>query len=345
MKKVIISFLLILNSCFALAQSSTNGESGSSVKSTAQQSVTTEVNELSVSVAKLFREGKFDEALPPAEKAVKLAEANGLFEKNLAINTLVNLAEVYIAKNRHGDAAELYEKAIGLYEKSPTASNKNSLAASAERLAFIQVKRNNFERAEKNYLKALAIREQVHGVESPQLINILLATGDFIRYIGKPDKAEAYFLRAVKISDQTYKPEDDEYGKVYSKYQCFVHQWKLQDADEYLKKFAATRDVKYPKPENPKIINGGVINGKALNLARPEYPDEAKAIRASGVVQVEVLINESGQVVSAKTTCGYDVFAKVAERAALKSKFSTTTLNGEPVKVSGTIVYRFIAQQ
>src|SRR5215813_8850527 len=50
----------------------------------------------------------------------------------------------------------------------------------------------------------------------------------------------------------------------------------------------------------PKIINGGVLNGKAISLPKPQYPAEAKTAGVGGVVRVEVLIDENGNVESAK---------------------------------------------
>ena len=90
----------------------------------------------------------------------------------------------------------------------------------------------------------------------------------------------------------------------------------------------------------PKIIDGGVINGKAVNLVKPDYPPAAKSVGASGQVQVQVTINEEGNVISAIAN-GHPLLTKVSEDAALASKFSPTLLSGKPVKVSGIIVYNF----
>ncbi len=90
-------------------------------------------------------------------------------------------------------------------------------------------------------------------------------------------------------------------------------------------------------------IIGGVVNGKALTLPKPEYPEEARKTKLSGVVMVEVLIDEAGKVVSAKTISGLEntTFRIAAEAAAMKATFSPTTLKEQPVKVSGVINYNF----
>src|SRR5258705_5510043 len=45
-------------------------------------------------------------------------------------------------------------------------------------------------------------------------------------------------------------------------------------------------------------ISGGVLNGKAISLPKPQYPPIARAAHAAGTVVVQVLIDENGSVVS-----------------------------------------------
>ena len=92
----------------------------------------------------------------------------------------------------------------------------------------------------------------------------------------------------------------------------------------------------------PKLINAGVINVKAIDLVNPGYPAEARRSRAEGVVNVEVLISEKGEILSAcATNDAHPALIEGAEIAAYNSKFSPTTLQGNPVKVFGRITYRF----
>jgi len=95
-----------------------------------------------------------------------------------------------------------------------------------------------------------------------------------------------------------------------------------------------------PKPV-PKTISGGVVNGKARNLVTPAYPAAAKAVRASGAVNVQVTIDEAGNVISASAVSGHPLLKASAVQAARASKFSPTQLSGQPVKVTGVIIYNF----
>lgn len=94
-----------------------------------------------------------------------------------------------------------------------------------------------------------------------------------------------------------------------------------------------------PKPVGP--ISLGVVNGKASSLPKPPYPAAAMAVNAQGEVKVQVMIDETGRVVSASAISGHPLLRREAERAAMNARFSPTTLSKVPVKVTGMIVYNF----
>ena len=123
--------------------------------------------------------------------------------------------------------------------------------------------------------------------------------------------------------------------------------------------------------EITKEIQGGILNGKAKSLPKPEYSEDWKLAGIQGTVSVAVTIDEEGNVISAEpvtdnkkkivlapnsgATAASEnyVVSKVeppnpllqesAKQAALKAKFSPTLLDGVPVKVKGVIIYNFSA--
>lgn len=114
--------------------------------------------------------------------------------------------------------------------------------------------------------------------------------------------------------------------------------------------------VEIPEPREPKPVppppparrseaakprHVGVINGKATLLPKPPYPAPAIAINLSGDVNVQVTIDETGKVISAKAVSGHAFLRGAAERAAWKARFSPTYLGQSAVKVTGVIVYKF----
>lgn len=99
-----------------------------------------------------------------------------------------------------------------------------------------------------------------------------------------------------------------------------------------------------PAPKKNIVQSLGVINGKATSLPKPPYPAAAKAVRAEGEVSVQVMIDETGRVVSAKAVSGHPLLKGVSENAAQGAKFAPTLLSNQPVKVTGVIIYKFSAQ-
>ena len=99
-----------------------------------------------------------------------------------------------------------------------------------------------------------------------------------------------------------------------------------------------------PPPKPKTVVSGGVLNGKAISKPQPAYPPIAKAARASGTVTVQILVDESGRVVSASAVNGHPLLQQAAVAAARQARFSPTLLSGQPVKVSGVITYNFVLQ-
>jgi TonB family protein len=94
-----------------------------------------------------------------------------------------------------------------------------------------------------------------------------------------------------------------------------------------------------------QVISAGVLNGKAISKPQPPYPAIAKAARAQGTVTVQVTVDETGGVTSAKAVSGHPLLQQAAIAAAKQAKFSPTLLSGKPVKVSGVLTYNFVLEQ
>jgi protein TonB len=100
-----------------------------------------------------------------------------------------------------------------------------------------------------------------------------------------------------------------------------------------------------PTPVPKKIINkGSLISSQAISLPKPPYPAIARAVHASGTVTVQILLDETGKVISARAISGHPLLQDAAVKAAYQARFSPTILTGQPVKVSGIITYNFMPQ-
>ncbi|MGI8639894.1 MAG: energy transducer TonB [Pyrinomonadaceae bacterium] len=106
------------------------------------------------------------------------------------------------------------------------------------------------------------------------------------------------------------------------------------------------KDNDFGSPEFYRIgdVTGNIGNAKAVILAKPIFPNEAKETGAEGKVKVQIEIDEDGGVTSAKAVSGHQLLYEAAQNAALKSKFLTPKINGRREKVSGFLNYNFLIE-
>jgi protein TonB len=74
---------------------------------------------------------------------------------------------------------------------------------------------------------------------------------------------------------------------------------------------------------------------------QPEYPPLAKQAHVWGVVVVNAVIDEHGNVVQARALNGHPLLIPAALNAVLQWKYEPTTLNGTPVAVEMEVTVRF----
>src|SRR5262249_48104836 len=101
-----------------------------------------------------------------------------------------------------------------------------------------------------------------------------------------------------------------------------------------------------PTPVKSQIqrMTSQMLISKIISLPQPPYPIMARQIGVHGSVPVQILIDESGRVISAQPVSGHPFLTNAAKEAAMRGRFTPTILNGQPVKVQGVITYNFVLQ-
>jgi hypothetical protein len=182
---------------------------------------------LNKQIVPLYQQGKFDEAIPLAEKVVENEKKTGKDSEfhaaaltNLALlhkermrreqNLVASSKSENIAKSVEkiaadaDDAEDLLRDALKIYDKS---SNSESLSAASARIELAWVLNNyisplanapareRIDEAEKLYTEALAVQERLAGNESVAALKTVLALGDFyVRWINF-EKALPFYER------------------------------------------------------------------------------------------------------------------------------------------------------
>lgn len=93
--------------------------------------------------------------------------------------------------------------------------------------------------------------------------------------------------------------------------------------------------VPTPKPTTPNT------KPVVLSKPQPDYPPKAREANVSGTVVVQVVVDESGSVISARAVSGHPLLQKSAVKAAYHARFSPATVDGKPVKARTRLQYTF----
>ena len=80
----------------------------------------------------------------------------------------------------------------------------------------------------------------------------------------------------------------------------------------------------------------------AVQKSNPVYPPTAKAMRQTGVVRVEVVVDEEGKVTNVQNLSGPTLLQLAAKDAVKKWKFKPfLNSDGQPVKATGYLSFNF----
>lgn len=302
-----------------------------------------EARALSNSAVKLYTEGKFKEALEPAKRALKLREKILKADDKRVADAVGNLAVIYLALKKYQEAEAYYERVLAAEEKRSGADSLQ-VAKTLDVLAWLHYARGDVKQSAAAYKRVLAIKEKISGPKSGEVARTLFRLAEIYQTQGALEEAEPFYRRLIEFDDKVQLEADITVNDARQSFICLLG--KMNKPDE------ADR-VQYPGKTkfNPEIVSdapegidfrGGVLNGRALRLAKPDYPDQARAAGVAGTVVVQVTINEQGKVVRACAINGHPLLWLASERAAYASEFTSTKLSGKPVKVTGMITYNFV---
>lgn len=92
----------------------------------------------------------------------------------------------------------------------------------------------------------------------------------------------------------------------------------------------------------PTFLMAQSIEPVVIKISSPEYPKIALKTGLTGVVHVEIVINENGKIEKATVVKSTNhVFDKPSLKAAKESKFKPAMLDGKPIKTTVTVPFKF----
>jgi TonB family protein len=90
-----------------------------------------------------------------------------------------------------------------------------------------------------------------------------------------------------------------------------------------------------------KPVELGDLNAKAINLPQPVMSEEARRVKATGRVNVRVIVDEEGKVASAVALNNVAVLRDAATAAARQALFKPLVMSGITVRFTGVLTYDF----
>jgi CHAT domain-containing protein/tetratricopeptide (TPR) repeat protein len=192
--------LAVLVGSFGLPQPAIAGPS-----SPTPQADLDEATRLNKEVESLYSGGKFQEAVPLAERSLELREkALGAMHPDVA-ESLNNLAALYQAQGAYARAEPFLVRALAIHEKALGATHPD-VAASLNNLAMIYHDQGAYARAEPLYVRALAIWEKALGPMHPNVATSLNNLAGLYKDQGAYARAEPLLVRALAIREEALEP-------------------------------------------------------------------------------------------------------------------------------------------
>lgn len=100
-------------------------------------------------------------------------------------------------------------------------------------------------------------------------------------------------------------------------------------------------DLVAKSDRTPIRVGAEVMAQRLVHRVSPEYPEEARRHQLSGMVLVQVLIDEEGEVREAEAVRGPEVLRAAAVAAVLQWRYTPFRVRLEPVSVITTVMVKF----
>jgi tetratricopeptide (TPR) repeat protein len=300
-----------------------------------------EAEVLSAQVVALYQQGKFDEALPLAKRALKIRETL-LARDDLAVaHALDNLARIYIEKKKPEDAEPLLKRSLAIFEKNP-GKEEQMLGRTLDLLAQIRFRQWDFIKAEELLRRAVKVKEQAQGTGDTQLLYSLDALADFYKRRREYQKAEPVLRRVVAIKEKVLGESHLEVGKAIQWLACLTYRNKELNEAERLE--ARANHILYSeaaKNSEPLLLPEEIVECRIS--AGAGYGITFADLEVGGVTIPTIAFetDEAGKVISAKMINGSGNMKSRAEKAALSTRLRPTIVDGRPVPVKGIMSFFF----
>jgi CHAT domain-containing protein/Tfp pilus assembly protein PilF len=213
-----------------------------------------EADRLNSEVVKIYKEGKYKEALSYAEKALAFCEKNLGPENSNTATALDNLANIYYYTGAYEKAEPLLLRVLTIREKALGAEHIGT-ALSLNNLAYYYHHKGEHDKAEPLFQRALKIYEKTIGPDKPDTAIVVRNLADLYNKKKAYSRAEPYYRQALKIYSKNLGVKHKNVGgAVNSLITLYEKTGDFAKAEALLKEFLASRE-KYLGEEHADTLN------------------------------------------------------------------------------------------
>jgi CHAT domain-containing protein/Tfp pilus assembly protein PilF len=303
---------------------------------------------LNKQVEHLDAEGRYDDAIPLAERVVEITEQSFGPENRVTAGVLNNLGNLYLRTGAYTKAEPLLQRALAMHEKVLGPDHPET-ATSLNSLGILYRDTGAYTKAESFWQRALAIWEKALGAEHPLTAMSLNNLGILYRDTGAYTKAESFWQRALAIREKALGPDHPDTAEslsslgghysdtgAYAKAEPLlqralaIHE-KVLRAEHPLTAMSLNnlgilyRDTAAYTKAEPLLQRALAINEKALG---PEHPDTAGSLDnlallrwATGNQASALALSERAQAIREKNTAVILLFGSAVRKQAYLQQF------------------------
>ena len=264
--------------------------------------------ELNEQVITLYGQGKYTEAVPIAQTALRVAEATFGPQHPDVATALNNLAGLYHDQGKYAEAEPLFRRALAIDEKVRGPEHP-AVATSMNNLAALYHDQGKYAEAEPLYRRALVIEEKVRGPEHPDVATSLNNLAEVYRDQGKYAEAEPLYRRALAIWEKTLGPEHPNVATSLNNLAVLYQaQGKYAEA-EPLHQRALAIEEKVRGPEHPAVATS-LNNLAGLYRAQGKYAEAEPLYRRALAIWEKSLGPNHAATGSALENLGISYYAR-----------------------------------
>jgi tetratricopeptide (TPR) repeat protein len=209
-------------------------------------------NELNAQALQLYKQGKYTEAIPVEQEALRVAEATFGEEHVTAGASAYLLAVLYDKQGQYTEAEPFYKRAITIYEKS-LGPDHPTVATALSDLGKLSKEQGRYAEAEPLYKRALDIREKTLGPDHPTVAASLNNLAALYDDQGRYAEAELLYQRSLNIYEKALGSDHptvatalNNLGKLY------MEEGRYAEAEPLYQRALAVRE-KTLGPDHPDL--------------------------------------------------------------------------------------------